>query len=226
MAVLDVTPRSLSFTMVEGGENPASQSVLVENSGTASLSFGISSDASWLSADPSVGLVSSLSLFEVSISVDGAGLTAGELNAVMTVEAEGAVGSPVEVAIDLSVTGAPRCTGTPAPCTGRAMPFCMLGCTTGAGCAGGVIDCSLYSGGGCNFCETVVGCACGSTTTCAEAPDEGPAECTSQTNQTTCIQFDACTWRTSGLCMGTPTPCETLDNETCAQAPGCVVAVP
>jgi hypothetical protein len=223
---LTVTPRSLTFTMVEGEANPPSQTLEIENPGNDALQYGISSDVSWLFASQWLGVLSGGGSTEITLSVDGTGLTPGELTTVLTVDAMGALGSPVDVEIAFSIAPPPHCSGTPLTCAGRGTATCTMGCSpsTGPGCVGSAaIDCSPYSGGECGFCGSIVGCACDTASTCVEAPEEGAAACTSQTNQTTCIQFTGCRWGTSTVCMGTPEPCETLDNATCARTPGCSV---
>jgi hypothetical protein len=216
-------PLALLFTMIEGGANPPGETLVIENSGTVPMSYGMSWDAPWLESSQIAGDIARGSDDEISFLVDGSGLTAGELTTVVTVEAPGAVGSPVAVAVGLSIAPLPRCVGTPPPCAGRTEIACTSGCTPGPGCVGSVIiDCSPYSGNGCNFCASIVGCACdASMSSCSEAPMEGAPTCASQTNQTTCTQFDGCTWRANGGCTGAPTACETFDTSVCTQQPGC-----
>jgi hypothetical protein len=225
VAEMEVAPRSLEFVMVEGEGNPASRLLTIGNPGTAPLSFETSEDASWLQVSGS-GLPLAAGYERVlELNVDGTGLTAGELTTTLIVEAEGAVGSPAEVDITFSIVPPPpppTCMGTPDPCTGRAASACTDGCAMGMGCLGQTaIDCTASPANlECNFCNSIVGCACDASSVCGPAPEEGPARCASQINQTTCSQF-GCGWGTT--CTGTPAACETYDTTTCPEALGCTV---
>ncbi len=222
VAALGIAPSTLEFSMVEGEMNPFSKSLTIGNSGTAPLVFVVSAADEWLSVDVLTERLAPNSEMEVMLAVNGAGLATGEHQTRVTVEAEGAVGSPAQSFVTFSIVPAPSCTGTPTPCAGRTTLACTDGCEIGLGCLGATaIDCTASPANlDCTFCNSIVGCACDGASDCVEAPDEGPATCASQTNQTTCSQF-SCSW--GSRCTGTPTPCEDYDNAACEEIAGCTL---
>ena len=101
-AVLDVSPASLAFSAEAGGTNPASQTLLVEDShggavgwtGTVSTSDG----EKWLSISPSSGTTPT----KPSVAVDITGLAVGSYSGEVSVAASG--GNPTAVPVSLEVT--------------------------------------------------------------------------------------------------------------------------
>ena len=53
--VLSVTPATLAFTATVGGTDPAAKTVAVSNTGTGSMSWTASENATWLSVSPASG---------------------------------------------------------------------------------------------------------------------------------------------------------------------------
>lgn len=100
--VLSVTPTSLSFSGVQGGSNPASQSVAIANTGTGTMNWTMASDQSWLTAAPTSGTDAGT----VAVSVNLSGLTAGSYTGHLTITATGATGSPATVTVSLTVGAA------------------------------------------------------------------------------------------------------------------------
>jgi Concanavalin A-like lectin/glucanases superfamily/Viral BACON domain len=98
-----VSPTSLAFSAVTGQGNPASKTVTVTNTGTGTLSFTASDDATWLSETPTSGGANT----DVTVSVNAAGLTAGTYSANLTIDAGSASGSPKVVPVTLTVTDPP-----------------------------------------------------------------------------------------------------------------------
>ena len=91
-----------SFTYTIGGAAPPPQSVSISNSGSGTLAWSASSNASWLSATPSGTAPSTL-----TISVTPTSLTPGSYNGAITVTAASASNSPVLINVTLTVTPAP-----------------------------------------------------------------------------------------------------------------------
>jgi len=98
-------PESLSFTAVEGGSNPAPETLDIWNSGVDTLHWTLSDDADWLSEDPTSG--SSTGDHDwVSVLVDSAGMSAGDYSADITINATGAGNSPQKVPVSLHISTA------------------------------------------------------------------------------------------------------------------------
>jgi hypothetical protein len=101
-------PSSFSFSAIEGGANPADQTLNIWNSGADTLNWSVSDDAGWLSLSPTGG--SSTGEHDaVIVSVDISGMSAGHYDATITISAPGATNTPqtVPVTLDVSVIEAP-----------------------------------------------------------------------------------------------------------------------
>src|SRR6185436_14461631 len=72
-AVIATTPTNMSFSGTAGGANPASQTLSISNSGTGTLTWTASSNATWLTLSPTSGTAPS----STTVSVSTAGLAAG-----------------------------------------------------------------------------------------------------------------------------------------------------
>ena len=103
---LSVGPPSLTFSQVEGGPPPKSQSLSVTDN-RAPLNFTVSSDSMWLTASPVTGTTQAT----VNVSVDGAGLSQGTYKGNLTFTAPGA--TPATVAVTLTVTPSATITLSP-----------------------------------------------------------------------------------------------------------------
>lgn len=101
--ILSVNPATLSFTGVQGGANPAPANVSITNTGGGSLTYNISSDASWLTSAPATGTAPQT----VQVSANTSGLVANTYTGHLTVTASGAQGSPATVTVTLNVTNPP-----------------------------------------------------------------------------------------------------------------------
>jgi hypothetical protein len=78
VAELGVVPATLPFYLVEGASNSPGLIMIISNSGTAPLVFEIQAEVPWVSTDVSTGALPPNAEQEVSIAVDGTGLSAGE----------------------------------------------------------------------------------------------------------------------------------------------------
>jgi hypothetical protein len=96
---LTVSPLSLSFTFQTGGTTPAAQSVTL--SSTSALNYTAAASAGWLGVTPASGSTPG----SLSVSVNPAGLAAGNYTGTVTLTASGASNSPQKIAVNLAVTG-------------------------------------------------------------------------------------------------------------------------
>ena len=96
---LALSVNSLSYSAITNGSNPPAQNISVSNSGTGSLNWSASSNASWLTVSPASGTNSGT----IQASVNISGLAAGTYNAAITVSAQGANNSPQSVGVTLVV---------------------------------------------------------------------------------------------------------------------------
>ena len=97
---LSVSPASLSFTGVAGGDDPVPKSLSVSNAGGGTLSYAVSDDADWLSESPASGTGPG----SVSVTASTAGLSAGTYAATITVDGGDAEGPPVAIPVTLTVS--------------------------------------------------------------------------------------------------------------------------
>lgn len=111
---ISYSPASLSFTAVQGGDNPAIQALGIWNSGGGTLEWSVSDDAAWLNLSPmngsSIGGTSN-----VIVSVNISTLVPGDYTAVVTLSAPATPNSPQTVPIMLTVASLPTPTPTPTP---------------------------------------------------------------------------------------------------------------
>jgi hypothetical protein len=101
---LSVSPSSLSFTGVAGGDDPVPEWLSVSAEGGGELTYAMSDDAEWLTESPSTGTGPG----SVAVAASTAGLSAGSYAATITVDGGDANGSPATIPVTLTV-GAPRC---------------------------------------------------------------------------------------------------------------------
>jgi len=109
---ISYSPASLSFTATQGGDNPVIQAVGVWNSGGGTLNWSVSNDATWLNLSPT-NASSTGGTSNVIVSVDIAGLTAGNHNALITISASSATNMPQTIPVTLTVASPPTPTSTP-----------------------------------------------------------------------------------------------------------------
>ena len=97
--VLSVTPATLAFTATVGGTDPAAKTVAVSNTGSGSMSWTASENATWLSVSPGSGTNAGT----VTATPTIAGLAVGTYTTDVTFTAPGATGSPKTVTVTLTV---------------------------------------------------------------------------------------------------------------------------
>ncbi len=97
---IGLSTANLSFTGVQGGTNPASQTVTITNTGSGTLSWNAIENAAWLSVSPASGTGNG----SITVSVNTAGLAAGTVSAPITITASGATNTPQTITVSLVVT--------------------------------------------------------------------------------------------------------------------------
>ena len=103
--VISCSPTSFSFSATQGGSNPAGQTLEIWNSGIDAINWTLSDDAAWLSENSTSG--SSTNEHDaVAVSVDTAGMSAGDYSASITITAAGASNSPRTVPVSLHISSA------------------------------------------------------------------------------------------------------------------------
>ncbi|MFB6285389.1 MAG: BACON domain-containing protein, partial [Candidatus Bipolaricaulia bacterium] len=103
--VLEVQPASLSFQAEAGGSAPDAQTLTVTNDGNGQMDWDMADNADWLIAESS-GVLDSGQSAGVNVIVLINDLDAGTYEATITVTAEQADNSPVEVPVTLTLKGA------------------------------------------------------------------------------------------------------------------------
>lgn len=93
---------TFEFSGVQGGPNPASQSLTISNTGGGTLNWTAAKTASWLTLSSLSGTAPST----VMISASLAGLTPGTYQGLVTLTATGAVNSPLSLTVTLTVGAA------------------------------------------------------------------------------------------------------------------------
>ena len=97
------SPASLAFSGTVGGTNPAAKPFTITNSGGATLTWTISSNAVWLRLNTASGTTTT-ETDTISASVTTSGLAAGTYNAVLTVTASGSTNSPRSIPVSLTLS--------------------------------------------------------------------------------------------------------------------------
>jgi uncharacterized protein (TIGR03437 family) len=101
-ATLTVSPATLSFTAQRGGANPPVQALQVTASDASSIPWTATSSAAWLSVSPASGNTPA----NVSVSVNIAGLVAGNYTGQVSFASGGSTPATVSVSLNVSETPA------------------------------------------------------------------------------------------------------------------------
>ena len=102
---ISLSPTNLAFSAVQGGSNPAAgQTVTVNNSGTGTLTWSVSTTASWLSLSQVSGTAPSS--FTATANVSGLG--AGTYSSAITVTGSGATNTPQSIPVTNCYTNPAR----------------------------------------------------------------------------------------------------------------------
>jgi hypothetical protein len=98
-AVLNTTPSTLSFSATAGGADPAAKTIDVSNTGSGTLNWTASENASWLAVSPASGTGAGT----ITVTPSIAGLPAGTYTTDVTITAPGATGSPKTITVTLTL---------------------------------------------------------------------------------------------------------------------------
>jgi hypothetical protein len=96
---------ALSFSTSDTGGNPASQSLLIKNTGPGTLEYTIESDADWATVSPAAGSSTGQEIAH-TVSVNKAGLAPGEEahTAALTITCSQAYNNPQKVELSFRIT--------------------------------------------------------------------------------------------------------------------------
>jgi len=103
---LSVTPGELSF-VDQSGAGVMPQALAIQNHGKGRLEWRASTDASWLTVEPSSGSLES-GLHILTVRADTLALAEGRHSATISVEAAGALNSPELIAVEVELAGPPE----------------------------------------------------------------------------------------------------------------------
>ncbi|MGE5341266.1 MAG: exo-alpha-sialidase [Candidatus Omnitrophota bacterium] len=98
-ASLRVNPTQLTFGAIPNVSTSSPQEIDIIKEGTGALNWSVAEDAAWLSCAPVTGTDSGV----FTVTVHPEGLSPGTYNAVITVSAPNAAGSPVEIPVTFHV---------------------------------------------------------------------------------------------------------------------------
>ncbi len=99
-------PTVLSFSAVQGGANPPSQSVTISNSGSGTLSWTATSSIGWLTINGG-SAASGANNGSFGVGTNISGLAIGTYTGTIAITGTGATNTPQTVAVTLAITAAP-----------------------------------------------------------------------------------------------------------------------
>jgi len=105
--VIGASPMSLSFAAIQGGANPATQTLSISNTGGGSFSWSAGENATWLTLSPVSGTGNGV----VTLTVTAVNLTAGSYSGAVTVNAPGASSMTVPVTLTVATVPIPPSIG-------------------------------------------------------------------------------------------------------------------
>ena len=97
---ISISPDNLTFNAIEGGENPPARTLEVCNSGNGTLNWSLTDSAGWLSETPTSGSLGADECEDVTVSVDVAGMEAGDYSATIAITGSPTVTIPVNLHIE------------------------------------------------------------------------------------------------------------------------------
>lgn len=104
---IGASPINLSFTAIQGGTNPATQTLSISNTGDGTLSWTAADNASWLTLSPASGTGDGA----VTLTVTTGALAAGSYSATVTLNATGADSVTVPVTFTVATASVPPAIG-------------------------------------------------------------------------------------------------------------------
>ncbi|MBV9709451.1 MAG: hypothetical protein JO011_00895, partial [Ktedonobacteraceae bacterium] len=113
-AVLQTDPALLSFTAIDGGASPSTQTITVSNPGVLPLQWQVTTNTNWLSVSPQSALVDPSGSLPVTVSVNSSLLLPGTYTGAITFNAQGSVmNSPQTIFVTVTIT--PQCSAVAVP---------------------------------------------------------------------------------------------------------------
>lgn len=109
---IGLSPLALSFTAVQNGAAPTSQSVTIANVGTGTLSWTASSNMAWLKVNSATSATGT-NAGTLTVSVNQTGLTTGTQTGMISITASGATNTPQSIPVSFTVTAAPAIGASP-----------------------------------------------------------------------------------------------------------------
>ena len=97
---IGLSATAFSFTAVQGGGNPSSQTLNISNTGASTLNWTVAENASWLTPSVAGGTGSG----SVALNVNTTGMAAGTYTTPLTIAATGATNTPQTVMVTLTLT--------------------------------------------------------------------------------------------------------------------------
>ena len=113
---ISATPATLTFSQVQGGSAPATQTISVSGTPGAinfSATAATNSGGNWLSVSPSSGTTPGT----VTVTVNGSSLTPNTYTGTVMINSPGATGSPITINVSFTVTASQTITASPATLT-------------------------------------------------------------------------------------------------------------
>ena len=95
---IGLNPTVLSFSAVQNGAAPASQSVAINNAGTGTLTWSASSNIAWLKVNGGVS-ASGSNAGTLAVTVSTSGLAPGPQSGMITITASGATNTPQNIPV-------------------------------------------------------------------------------------------------------------------------------
>jgi len=112
---LALSATTLQATTVQG-QNPATASFVIQNTGGGTLSYSLATGATWLSVSPTNG-TSTGAANTITATMNPSGLAPGTYTSTITATAAGATGSPGTIGVLFTVSSPPPATTPPPPAT-------------------------------------------------------------------------------------------------------------
>jgi BACON domain-containing protein len=112
LSTMEVSAADLSFTAVQGGANPSSQTLNITNTGRGQLSWSATDDAPWLTVTPTSGRTKKSDVIRVMVNISG--LPANTYTGTITISTSGATTTSRQIQVSLTVAApTPKISSSP-----------------------------------------------------------------------------------------------------------------
>lgn len=99
-------PTAMSFSAIQNGTTPATQTLSISNGGTGTLVWTASSNSTWLTLNGTSSVTGS-NLGSITVAVNPNGLAVGSRSSIITIVGPGSGNSPQTVTVTFDITAAP-----------------------------------------------------------------------------------------------------------------------